>query len=68
MRVLNMCLVLKLDNDKVVSIAHEKTDGQTEPPICTLQLDEKISGSSKKYSCIFSTEKKVKVIHIFQFE
>ena len=31
MRVPNMCLVLKLDNGKVVSIADEQTDGQNHP-------------------------------------
>ena len=30
MRVPNICLVLKLDNGKVVSIAHEQTDRQTD--------------------------------------
>ena len=31
MRILNLCLVLKLDNGKVVSIANEQTDGQIHP-------------------------------------
>ena len=31
MQILNMCLVLKLDNGKVVYIADEQTDGQTHP-------------------------------------
>ena len=30
MRIPNICLVLKLDNGKVVSIADEKTHGQTD--------------------------------------
>ena len=31
MQIPNMCLVLKLDNGKVVYIADEQTDGQTHP-------------------------------------
>ena len=31
MRIPNMCLVLKLDDGEVVSIADEKTDGQSNP-------------------------------------
>ena len=31
MQITNMCLVLKLDNVKVVYIADEQTDGQTHP-------------------------------------
>ena len=31
MQITNMCLVLKLDNGKVVYIADEQTDGQTHP-------------------------------------
>ena len=31
MRIPNMCLVLKLDNGKVVSIVDEQTDGQSHP-------------------------------------
>ena len=31
MQILNMCLVLKLDNGKVVYVADEHTDGQTHP-------------------------------------
>ena len=30
MRIPNMCLVLKLNNEKVVSIAKEQTDAQTD--------------------------------------
>ena len=30
MRIPNMCLVLKLDNGKVVSIAHTQTESQTD--------------------------------------
>ena len=32
MRIPNMCLVLKLDNGKLVSIANGQTDRQTESP------------------------------------
>ena len=31
MRIPNMCLVLKLDNGKVVSIANEQTESQSHP-------------------------------------
>ena len=31
MRIPKMCLVLKLDNGKLVSIAHEQTESQTHP-------------------------------------
>ena len=36
MRVPNVCLVLKFDNGKVVSITHEQTGGWTEPPSSAL--------------------------------
>ena len=53
-RVPNMCLVLKLDNGKVVSIAHEqtdgRTDGRTEPP-----SSEIIYRSYYKVYCVIST-------------
>ena len=34
--VVNMCLVLKLDNGKVVFIADEQTDRRTKPPSTVL--------------------------------
>ena len=40
MRIPNMCLVLKLDNEKVISIAdeqnHRQTDRRTKPPSTVL--------------------------------
>ena len=36
MRIPNMCLVLKLDNGKVVSIAHEQTHRITDTPSSAL--------------------------------
>ena len=36
MGIRNMCLVLKLDNGKVVSIVDEQTDRRTEPPSMVL--------------------------------
>ena len=39
MRIPNMCLVLKLDNGKVVTMADEQTDGE-KPPTNTTQTRE----------------------------
>ena len=38
-KILNMCLVLKLDNGKVVSIANEQTDRQTESHSYPVPMD-----------------------------